>query len=682
MKRLLLAGAVLALLAGCQNHNEDSNAAKAVPAAALQSGVDKSGMDLGVRPQDDYYAYANGTWLKATEIPADQVGWGSYMTMRDESLGQLKTIIEDVAADTAADDATSKIGNYFNAYMDADRVEALQIDPLKAELARIDALENNADVAAYFGASNVYGVSSPISVGIGQDDKDSTRYAIFMWQGGLGLPDREYYFDDSERGLEIRAKYRVYLEQILTLSGYADPQAGAQHVIDLETELARNHWSKEDRRDADKTYNKVTDAELGKLLSNYNLDAFFEGFGSGRQEYVIVGQPSYMEAVNKIIVDTDLQTWKEYLRTKLLTSYASYLPAAYVDANFEFYGKTLSGREEQQPRWQRAVSSVNGNLGELLGQLYVAKHFSPEAKAKTEELVDNLIAAYADSIKKLDWMSAETKIRALDKLSKFTPKIGYPDKWRDYSDLEISKTDLLANARNARTFDHYREIDKLGKPIDRTEWGMPPQTINAYYNASMNEIVFPAAYLQDPNFKVDAEDAWNYGAIGVTIGHEIGHGFDDQGSKYDGDGNLKSWWTDEDRTNFDAKTSGLVAQYNKFEALPGMFVNGAFTLGENIGDLGGVAIALKAYHMSLNGKESPVIDGFTGNERFFLANAQSSRIKWRPELIEILIKSDPHSPDQFRTNGVAQNTPAFYDTYQVKEGDKLYLPEEERIQIW
>ncbi len=681
MNKLVTGFALLALLAGCQNHEAESDQANNAP-AALESGVDKDGMDLSVRPQDDYYAYANGTWLKNTEIPADQSGWGSYMTMRNESLGQLKTIIEDVAADTANDDVTAKIGDYYNAFMDTDRVEALQIEPLQAELAKIDALENSDEVAAYFGSSNVYGVGSPIAVGIGQDDKDSTRYAIFMWQSGLGLPDREYYFDDSERGVELREKYRAYLEQILTLSKYAEPQAAAQRIIALETKLASHHWQKEDTRDADKVYNKVTDEELSTLLPNYNLNGFFEGFGSGRQEYVIVGQPSYLEAVNKIIVDTDLKTWKEYLRSKLISSYANYLSAAFVDANFEFYGRTLAGREEQKPRWQRAVGSVNGDLGELLGQLYVAKHFPPEAKARMEVLVDNLIAAYADSIKQLDWMSPETKLRALDKLSKFTPKIGYPDKWRDYSDLEISKTEMLANARNARIFDHYLTIDKLGKPIDRTEWFMPPQTINAYYNASMNEIVFPAAYLQPPNFQMDAEDAWNYGGIGVTIGHEIGHGFDDQGSKYDGDGNLKSWWTDADRSNFEAKTSGLVAQYNKFEALPGMFVNGQFTLGENIGDLGGTSIALKAYHMSLQGKESPVIDGFTGDERFFLANAQSARIKWRPELIEILIKSDPHSPDQFRINGVAQNVQAFYDTYHVKEGDKLYLPPAERIQIW
>ncbi|MDH3435046.1 MAG: M13 family metallopeptidase, partial [Gammaproteobacteria bacterium] len=429
-------------------------------------------------------------------------------------------------------------------------------------------------------------------------------------------------------------------------------------------------------------YNKTMDEELGELLSNFNLDDYFEGIGSGRQDYVIVSQPSYLEAANEIFVATDLNTWKEYARLNTIFAFAGFLQKDVVDAQFEFINKTLLGAEEQQPRWQRAISSMNGNLGELLGQLYVEKHFPPEAKERMADMLDNLSAAYADSIRNLEWMSDETKERALEKLSKFTPKVGYPDVWRDYSTLEISADDLVGNIVNARRFNHYRQIDKLGKPIDRNEWFLPPQTVNAYYNPSMNEIVFPAAYLQPPNFQLDAEDAYNYGAIGVTIGHEIGHGFDDQGSKYDGDGNLKSWWTDEDRANFEERTKGLVEQFSQYEALPGLFVNGEFTLGENIGDLGGTAIALKAYRMSLKGKESPVIDGFTGEQRFFLGHAQSSRIKWREQLIELLIKSDPHSPDEYRVNGVVPNIDDFYTAFDVKEGDALYRPPEERIRIW
>ena len=418
------------------------------------------------------------------------------------------------------------------------------------------------------------------------------------------------------------------------------------------------------------------------MLSNFNVDGYFEGLGSGRQDFVIVSQPSYLEAVNTIFPETDLNTWKEYARLRTINAFSSVLNKDVVDTSFEFYSKTLLGAEEQRPRWQRAVGSMNGAMGELLGQLYVEKHFPPEAKERMNDMLYYLSEAYADSIKNLEWMSEETKEQALIKLSKFTPKVGYPDKWRDYSSLEVSADDLVGNIRNARQFNHYRQIDKLGKPIDRNEWFLAPQEVNAYYNPSMNEIVFPAAYLQPPNFQLDAEDAYNYGAIGITIGHEIGHGFDDQGSKYDGDGNLKNWWTDGDRANFEVRTQGLIEQFNQFEALPGLNVNGEFTLGENIGDLGGTAIALKAYRMSLKGKESPVIDGFTGEERFFLGMAQSSRIKWREQLIELLIKSDPHAPDEFRINGVAPNVDDFYTTYDVKEGDALYLPEDQRIRIW
>jgi predicted metalloendopeptidase len=517
---------------------------------------------------------------------------------------------------------------------------------------------------------------------VNQDDKDSTKYVIFIVQSGLGLPDKTYYTDDSERGLQLRDGYVSVIETLLRKSGYDDASSAAKRIMALETELAARHWDKEESRDADKVYNKVMDDELGELLSNFNIDAYFEGIGSGRQEYVIVSQPSYLEAANDIFVATDLQTWKEYARINTIFAFANYLQADVVDAQFEFFSRTLLGTEEQRPRWQRAIGSMNGAMGELLGQLYVEKHFPPEAKERMREMLHYLSEAYADSIRNLEWMSDETKKKALEKLSKFTPKVGYPDVWRDYTSLQVSADSLVDNIRNAREFNHYRNVDKLGKPIDRNEWFMAPQTVNAYYNPGLNEIVFPAAYLQPPNFQLDAEDAYNYGAIGITIGHEIGHGFDDQGSKYDGDGNLKSWWTDEDRASFEQRTKGLVEQFNQFEALPGLFVNGEFTLGENIGDLGGTAIALKAYRMSLQGKESPVIDGFTGEERFFLGMAQSSRIKWREQLIELLIKSDPHSPDEFRVNGVVPNVDDFYTTYDVKEGDKLYLPPEQRVRIW
>ena len=677
MNKILTALVTLFLVAACSQESTTTE-----PAAPLKSGVETTGMDLSVRPQDDFYAYANGTWIKETEIPADQVGWGSYMTLHDDSLADVKAIVDEVAADVTDNEAAAKIGNYYNAYMDEERVNSLGTSSLDGIFASIDAIEDHDAMAAWFGAHSQLNIDGPFGLYIGQDDKDSTKYVIFISQSGLGLPDKEYYFDDSERGLELRDGYVAYIENLLASSGYEDANGAAHRIMAFETKLAENHWAKEDSRDADKIYNKVMDAELGELLSNFNVDGFFAGIGSGRQDYVIVSQPSYLEAVNEIFVETDLAALKEVARINTIDAFSSYLSQDVIDARFEFISKTIYGQEEQSPRWQRAISAMNSHLGELLGQLYVDKHFPPEAKERMAGMLHYLSAAYADSIENLEWMSPETKEQALIKLSKFTPKVGYPDEWRDYSSLQMSADDLVGNIRNAREFSHYRDVDKLGKPIDRNEWFMAPQQVNAYYNPSLNEIVFPAAFLQPPNFILDAEDAYNYGAIGSVIGHEIGHGFDDQGSKYDGDGNLKSWWTDEDRAAFEERTAGLVAQFNQFEALPGLNVNGEFTLGENIGDLGGASIALKAYRMSLKGKESPVIDGFTGEERFFLGFAQSSRIKWRDQFIEMIIKSDPHAPDVFRVNGVAPNVDDFYTTYDVKEGDALYLPEDQRVRIW
>jgi len=679
MNKIFLTLAVTSLLTACGQGTE--TAEPAAPAAPLKSGVELTGMDTSVRPQDDYYAYANGKWLEETEIPADQFGWGSYMTLRDDSLTDVRAIVDEVAGDAADSEAAAKIGNYYNAYLDEERVEELAMSPLKPLFAEIDAIEDHTAMSHWFGDNNDIGIDGPFNLYVNQDDKDSTKYVIFLVQSGLGMPDKEYYFDDSERGLQLRDAYVAYSEKLLAASGYADAPEAAKRIMALETSLAEHHWDKEDSRDADKAYNKTTNADLGEMLSNFDLDGYFAGIGSGRQDYVIVNQPSYLAAANDVFVATDLAIWKEYARLNTIRAFAGFLQKEVVDAQFE-YRQTVLGAEEQTPRWQRAISSMNGNMGELLGQLYVEKHFPPEAKERMADMLYYLSEAYADSIRNLEWMGDETKEKALEKLSKFTPKVGYPDEWRDYSTLEVSADDLVGNIRNAREFNHYRNVDKLGKPIDRNEWFMAPQQVNAYYNPGLNEIVFPAAYLQSPNFQLDAEDAYNYGAIGITIGHEIGHGFDDQGSKYDGDGNLKSWWTDEDRANFEERTKGLVDQFSQFEALPGLFVNGEFTLGENIGDLGGTAIALKAYRLSLKGKESPVIDGLTGEERFFLGMAQSSRIKWREQLIELLIKSDPHSPDVFRINGVVPNVDDFYETYSVQEGDALYRPEEERVRIW
>ncbi len=681
MTKICISLAVLTLLWACQPRS-DGNEAVTRFATPLNSGIDFAGMDTSIRPQDDFFAYANGHWVETTEIPSDQSGWGSFSILRDNSLLQLQTIIEKSAADAGESDTGAKIGNFYTAYMNEDRVNALGISPLEGLLARIDGLSDHDEVAAFFGASNELGLDAPFQLFIGQDVKNPDRYVVITGQSGLGLPDRDYYFDETERGMELRAGYQEFVEQILDLSGYGDAAAAAGRIMALETQLAEHHWDKVDNRDPEKRYNKLTDAELGEMLSNMNLDGYFSGIGSGRQDYVIVSQPSYMTAMNELFPTIDVATWRDYLRYQALTSYANFLATDFGDINFEFFGKTLSGREEQRPRWKRAILSVNGNLGELLGQLYVEEHFPAEAKTRMSEMVDYLILAYEESIQNLEWMSEETKAKALEKLAKFTPKIGYPDEWRDYSDLHLADDDLIGNIQRARVFAHYREIDKLSKPIDRNEWFMSPQTVNAYYNPPMNEIVFPAAILQPPFFMLDAEDARNYGAIGLVIGHEIGHGFDDSGSQYDGDGNLKNWWSDEDRARFEERTGRLVAQYNSFEALPELYVNGKLTLGENIGDLGGASIALRAYEMSLEGRDSPIIDGLTGDERFFLGMAQVWRSKYRDEAIELRVKSDPHSPPYYRVNGVVRNVDAFYKTFDVRDGDAHYLASEERVRIW
>lgn len=687
MKKLILLMMTCTLIAACDQSTKRMSDMSAQGMDAPEniqriSGIDLEGMNADIRPQDDFYEYANGKWIAATEIPAEEIGWGSYMTLRKASLEQLKAIVEGLAESAGLEGEEKKISDFYKAWMDEAFVNEKGVEPLAMNLKKIEALTSHDDIITYLGSENPNGLDGPFNFYVGQDDKDSTRYIVFFVQSGLGLPNRDYYFDESERGQFLVQEYQGYISRILSLAGHDDAQTAAAGVIDLETTLAEHHWTKVENRDADKVYNPFTDAELTSLLSNLNLDSYLQGIGVARQSTVIVMQPSYLEQVNSLFREVPVETWKDYLQARTVSSFANFLSEDFVQARFDFYSKTLAGSEEQTPRWRRAVSSINSSIGEMLGKIYVERHFKPESKERMVEMVANLNRAYAESIRNLDWMSDETKEKALTKLSKFTPKIGYPDKWKDYSSLELVANDLVGNIKRARTFSHNRNVDKLGKPIDRAEWFMAPQQVNAYYNPGLNEIVFPAAYLQSPNFLPEADDAYNYGAIGVTIGHEIGHGFDDQGSKYDGDGNLLSWWTDEDRENFEIRTKGLVDQFNEFEALPGLFVNGELTLGENIGDLGGTAIALKAYRMSLEGNDAPNIDGFTGEERFFLGNAQASRLKWRDQFMELLVKSDPHSPDQFRINGVMSNMADFYSTYDVKEGDELYLPEAERVSIW
>jgi len=664
----------LLLLSGCDN--------KTVDEKRSPSGLALKGMDKNIRPQDDFFAYANGRWMAETEIPADKSSWGSFNILHEKSLDQLQVIIQEAADSDTQDETQQRIGNYYKAFLDTDAIIELDLAPLATELVLIEIMETHADVATYFGRSNAIGIDSPLNFWVDQDAKDSTNYIVYFTQSGLSLPDRDYYFDDSERGQEILEKYRLYIDQIMTLAKAKVSDNTVSNIIAIETALAKEQWTQVDNRDNDRTYNKLNAAALQQLLPDYHLDLFLNGLGIGEQGDVIVRQPSYAQALNRIFNETTIEQWQDYLRFKVLNAYAAYLPEAYEQLNFDFYQRTLSGQPEQQPRWKRAISSINGNMGELLGQLYVAKHFPPEAKARMVELVDQLIAAYRVSISELEWMSPATRTKALEKLANFTPKIGYPDKWKDYSNLEIKADELIGNIRRANLFNHQLQIDKLGKPVDRSEWFMAPQKVNAYYNPGMNEIVFPAAILQPPFFDIDADDAVNYGGIGGVIGHEIGHGFDDQGSKYTGEGNLENWWTDEDRQNFEQRTQRLIAQYAAFEPIPGLPINGELTLGENIGDLGGLSIALKAYNLSLKGKPAPTMGKFTGQQRVFLGWAQVWRVKRRPELIERLIKTDPHSPPEYRVNGVVPNIDAFYSAFDVKEGDSMYLSPEQRVRIW
>ena len=566
--------------------------------------------------------------------------------------------------------------------MDEAQADKLGTEPIKADLARVDAINDKASLIRTMVSLQRGGVEGLFSGFVNTDDKKSDSYILYLDQSGLGLPDETYYRDPKFE--KIREAYVAHIEKMFELAGVPDAKAKAKTVMDVETKLAKNHWDRVKNRDSSLTYNKMDRKALDQLAPGFDWSLFFGGMGIKNIDDVIVRQPSYFTGMAKLLDEVPVSEWKTWLQWQVLRDAAPLLSKPFVEENFNFYGKTLTGAKENRPRWKRGVKAVETALGEVVGKIYVEKHFPPEAKAKMQTLVKNLIAAYEEDIKTLEWMSPETRKRALEKLAKFTPKIGYPDKWRDYSPLEIRKDDLVGNLRRAAAFELDRNLAKLGKPVDRQEWFMTPQTVNAYYNPGMNEIVFPAAILQPPFFDLKADDAANYGAIGAVIGHEIGHGFDDQGSKYDGDGNMNDWWTPADQKEFDGRAKMLIEQYNGFSPaqIPDQHVNGALTIGENIGDLGGLTIGHKAYKMSLKGAEAPVIDGLTGDQRFFMGWAQIWRSKYRTEELSRRLTVDPHSPTEFRCNGVVRNLPEFYKAFGVKEGDKLWLPEKARVRIW
>jgi putative endopeptidase len=650
----------------------------------LISGIAVKNMDTLVKPGDNFDAYVNGMWIKNNKIPADKASFGNFDILQDKAEENVKTIIEESAKGDFADGSNEqKIGDFYSSYMDMKTRDAKGINPIANDFKAIDAIKDYNGLAAYFGKANKTGISIPFSVGVLEDFKDPTKYMLFTWQNGIGLPEREYYLLQDAKSKEIRQKYVAHVAKMLELCNIPNATDAANQIMALETALATRMMKKEDTRNIPALYNKYAIADLNKLMPSFDWTSMFKNADiPGTEKNIVIAQVDYMKSLDALIKTTPIDTWKTYLKWGIIDNSASALSSTLDKQNFEFFGKVITGTTEQRELWRRAVNSVNGNLGEIVGEVYVKKYFKPEAKERMEKLVKNLLKAYEASINDLTWMTPETKKEALNKLSKFMLKIGYPDKWRDYSSLKIVKGDLYGNLQRSTAFEYNRQLQKLGKPVDRTEWGMTPQTVNAYYNPSLNEIVFPAAILQPPFFDMNADDAVNYGAIGAVIGHEIGHGFDDQGSGFDGDGVMRNWWSEKDQQAFKQRTGALVSQYSAFKAFPDLNVNGAFTLGENIGDLGGLSIAVKAYKMSLNGKPAPKMDGFTGLQRLFIGFAQAFQEKQRPEALRSQIASDPHSPAHFRVNGTVRNVPEFYEAFNVKPGDSLYIAPEQRVKIW
>ena len=660
--------------------------ARAAP-TALRSGIETQYIDASVRPQDDFYTHVNGKWLATVEIPDDKASYGSFYELLDDALAQLRTIIEGLAlADSSKNADGRKIADLYASFMDEKALEGVGLDPLHAEFAKLDSLTDKKDIAGVIAHFNRIGVSAPFTPGVHQDAKDSTRYVFDLSQDGLGMPDRDYYLQHDEKMKTARKSYGEYVAKMLAMAGDKHAPEDGREIVRLETELARVQWTRVENRDPVKTYNKVMLARLAALAPGYDWNGYLVDSGvTGKTDYLVVSQPSYISGFDQLLRKTPLAKWKLYFRWRLLNDFAPYLTASFVDEHFGFYGTQLRDIPRNKPRWKRGIALVESSLGESLGKLYVDRYFPPEAKERVDRLIQNLLAAYRADIGTLEWMGPETKARAQVKLAKIATKIGYPAQWRDYSALEIAKGDLVGNVIRARTFEYNRNLNKLGHPIDRTEWDMTPQTINAYYNPEKNEIVFPAAILQPPFFDPRADDAANYGGIGAVIGHEISHGFDDQGSQYDGDGNLLNapgWFTQADLDRFKAKTHALVQQYAAYEPVPGYHVNGELTLGENIADNSGMAIAYKAYKLSLAGKQAPVIDGLTGDQRFFASWAQVWRGKARTDELVVEIKTDPHSPVSIRGTVPEMNQAPFYEAFAVKEGDAMYLAPDKRVALW
>lgn len=649
-----------------------------------RSGLRLDELSPEIRPQDDLFRHVNGAWLERTEIPEDKARWGSFHLIAEQAEKDVRAIVEE-SQDAEPGTESRKVGDLYTSFMDTERIEELGTAPLTDRLARIDAISSIPELLRTAGEFERDGLGGMFTLYVEPDPGNPTRYLPFLVQGGLSLPDESYY--RLENFGETRIVFRMHIERMLELAGVAEPSASADRITALETELASHHWDNVRSRDAVATYNLTTWAEVQELVG-VDLQPWLDGAAPNHADAfaeVVVYQPSFLEGLGTLLVQDRLEDWKAWLRFSVVHAAAPFLTEAFTAENFAFYGTQLTGVPVIRERWKRGVGLAEAAMGEAIGKVYVERHYPPAAKEAMDELVANLIEAYRQSIAQLEWMSPETRRRALAKLDAFTPKIGYPVKWKDYSGLEIDAADLVGNVARSHVLEHERQLDKVGQPIDRDEWYMTPQTVNAYYNPLMNEIVFPAAILQYPFFEADRDAAANYGGIGAVIGHEIGHGFDDQGSRFDGDGSLRDWWTDADRTAFEERTSVLIEQYSALtpRGLADEFkVNGALTIGENIGDLGGLGIALKAYELSLGGAEAPVIDGFTGIQRLLLSWSQIWQQKGRDAETIRLLTIDPHSPNEFRCNQIVRNIDAFYEAFGVTESDALWLPEDQRVTIW
>lgn len=648
-------------------------------------GIDLDNQDASVRPGDDFFRFANGLWLDSFQLPADRSDYGSFSVLADRSDERVRVIIDDLAGmEPAQASVEQKISDYFQSYMNTGTLNELGISPLLAGLAAVDAISSMEELVTAFGRAQLDNTASPFTFYIGADRSDPDQHQLVLTLTSLSLPDRDYYLVDTEDYLRVREEFAAHIARVLDFADIADSGAKAEALLALETRIAEHSWPRAQRRDRDLTYNPMNWDEFLGAYPGFDWELYFGSAGISELDSLNVNYPSTMEPVIAMVNEASLEDWKSYLRYRLIVDSAGVLSEEIDQEAFHFYSTVLRGVPEQRERWERGVARVGSlnSLGEAVGQVYVERHFPESAKLQMQELVENLRAALRQSIEQNDWMGPETKEEAYLKLQAFRPKIAYPDVWEDLSAIEISQDSLFDNARNIREFRYQEEIERIGEPTDREEWGMTPQTVNAYYNPSFNEIVFPAGILQPPFFDPAADPAVNYGGIGAVIGHEMGHGFDDQGSKSDWAGIQRNWWTDEDRANFETQATALAEQYAAFEPVTGYFVDGRFTLGENIGDVGGLSVAYRAYRMSLNGEEAPIIDGYTGDQRFFLAWAQVWQRKYREDALIQRLTSDPHSPAEFRVNGVVRNFDAWYEAFDVQPEDDLYLPPEQRVTIW